>query len=293
MPTSLDCVPDAWGPKFAAEGGAATRTQTGPNEIAFKAPAHMALVMLTPQPEREVALDSDRKTVALAPVGTIEVVPADAELFARWRVTKENMLVAFTREELARLAGAEFQNEHVLFRPPSPGLVDPKALTLANLIREEFQRGKALDDLCVSSLITVFGIHLLRTYSSLGDLPNRPISGGLSPKAWRRVTDYIHANLGQNLSIERLADVAGLSPSHFLRAFRQSAGQAPHSYVIARRLDLVERLVATTDSSLGSIARTAGFSNNSHMTATMKRLKGIAPSNLRRDQEPRAKDIAS
>ncbi|MBO4225845.1 AraC family transcriptional regulator [Bradyrhizobium neotropicale] len=290
MPALLACVPDAWGPKFGTESGAVTRTWTGPNEIAFKAPAHMALVMFTPQPNREIALNSSRRTVTLAPVGTIEVVPAEADLFARWRVAKENLLVAHDQHRLAQLAGAEFQNEDFEFRPPRPGFVDQQALQLANLIRAEFQRGEAANDLCFDALITLFGTHLLRSYSSFSDRPRPLLSGGLSPRAWRAVTDYIHANLSESLSVGRLAELAGLSPSHFLRAFRQTSGQAPHQYVVAQRLALVEQLTKTTDIPFAAVAKAAGFSSNSHMTATMKRTRGVTPNNLRREQ--RRLDIA-
>jgi AraC family transcriptional regulator len=286
LPNLLQGIPDIWGPKLSTDSGAVTRTRTGPNEIAFKAPAHMALVMFTPQSNREIALNSDRKTVALAPAGAIEVVPADAELFARWSVDKENLLVAFDQQRMARLAGAEFQNENFAFRPPRLGFVDPKALLLANLIRGELQRGKEANELCVDALITLFGTHLLRTYSSFSDRPNRPAGGGgLSPQAWRMVTEYIHANLSQSLSVAQLAEVAGLSPSHFLRAFRQTSGQAPHQYVLTQRLVLVEQLVKTTDMPLAAIALAAGFSSNSHMTATMKRIRGGTPMHLRHEMK--------
>lgn len=280
---SLRFIPDAWGPKFGTETGAATLTRVGPSEISFKAPAHMALVMFTPQPDREIGLNSDRRMVIPAPVGTIELVPAEAELFARWPVAKENLLVALHQYQLTELAGLEFQNEAVALQPPKPGFVDRKALLLASLIREELQRGKATNELCFDALITAFAIHLLRNYSALRDRPGRRTNGGLSPRTWRTVADYIHANLSRNLSISGLAEVAGLSPSHFLRAFRQTAGQAPHQYVMAQRLLLAEQLVRTTDMPLAAVAKAAGFSSNSHMTATMKQVRGVAPTNIRQE----------
>jgi AraC family transcriptional regulator len=280
----LKSVPDAWGPKFGVEGGAVTRTRADPNEIAFKAPAHMALVMFTPQADREIALNSDRRTLISAPIGTIEIVPAEAELFARWHSVKDNLLVALVPSWLTQLAGAEFENENVQLQPARPGFVDRKALLLGNLIREEFQSREVMNELCFDSLVTLFGVHLLRGYSSLRDRPDRPTSGGLSSRAFRTVTDYMQANLSQGLSVSRLAEIAGLSPSHFLRAFRGTSGQAPHQYVVAQRVLLVERLVLTTDMSLPEIAKAAGFSTSSHMTATVKRLTGITPSHIRRSR---------
>ena len=100
----LRSVPDEWGPKFETSSGAVTRTLTGPNSIRFNAPSHMALVMLTPQPGREVSLNSDRRSRFLAPVGAVEIIPSNAEVFARWKSAKENLLLALAPEQLSRLA---------------------------------------------------------------------------------------------------------------------------------------------------------------------------------------------
>ncbi|GAB4070347.1 helix-turn-helix transcriptional regulator [Ancylobacter sonchi] len=282
MPALLKSIPNEWGPKAGADAGAATLTRTGPNDILMTAPANLALVMLSPQPNREVALDSDRRTITLAPVGSLEIVPAGSELFARWVVAKENLLVALDQQRLARLAGEEFQNDGFELQPPRIGGVDRKALRLSQMLREEFQRGEHASELCFDALITLFATHLLRNYSSLRDRPDDRHSGGLSPRAWRTVNDFIQENLSQPLSIARLAEIAGLSPSHFLRAFRRSLGQAPHQYLLGQRLALVERLVTTTDLPFADIAAASGFSSNSHMTSTMKRLRGVTPTELRR-----------
>lgn len=278
----LSSVPDEWGPKFETSSGAVTRTLTGPNSIRFNAPSHMALVMLTPQPGREISLNSDRRSRFLAPVGTVEIIPSNAEVFARWKSAKENLLLALAPEQLSRLAGLELETEDFEFRSPAPGHVDEKALLLAKLIREEFQSGEPLNHLYMDSLMTVFSTYLLRNYSSLQGRPAPRRRGGLPPKAWRDVQDYIRANIGEQLSVERLALVAGLSPSHFLRAFRQTVGQAPHQYVLATRLELAEQLVMTTDMPLARVARLTGFASHSHMTASMRRHKFTTPSALRR-----------
>lgn len=278
----LSCVPDEWGPKFEASSGAVTRTLTGPNSISFRAPSHMALVMLSPQPGREVSLNSSTRSQFLAPVGTIELVPCNAELFARWTVPKENLLLALAPEQLARLAGLEFDSENFDFRPPPAGHVDEKALLLARLVREEFQRREPVDHLYMDSLLTVFSTYLLRNYSSFQGCPTSRHRGGLSPKVWRDVRDYIRANIGERLSIERLALLAGLSPSHFMRAFKQTTGRSPHQYILMTRLELAEHLLITTDMPVASVAGITGFSNNSHLTASMRRHKFTTPNALRK-----------
>ncbi|WP_157017877.1 helix-turn-helix domain-containing protein [Mesorhizobium xinjiangense] len=279
----LSNVPDEWGPKVETASGAATRTLTGPNSIGFNAPSHMALVMLTPQPGREVALNSDKPSQFLAPVGTLEIVPCNADIFARWKVPKENLLLALAPEQLGKLAGLEFERNDFEFRPPSVGHVDEKALLLAHLVKDEIQKGEALNRVYMDSLLTVFSTYLLRNYSTFQDRPASRYRGGLSPKRWRDVQDYIKANIGEQLPVERLALLAGLSPSHFLRAFKKTAGQSPHQYILTARLERAEHLVVTTDLPLSRIAGMAGFANHSHLTASMRRHKFTTPSALRRD----------
>ena len=61
-------------------------------------------------------------------------------------------------------------------------------------------------------------------------------SGGLASSGLRRVVDYIEADLSRAFTIEGLAQVAGVSPRHFMRAFRESAGQTPLRFVYGLRL---------------------------------------------------------
>src|SRR5690606_17178361 len=133
------------------------------------------------------------------------------------------------------------------FQKLKEGHVDEKALLLASLIRDEFRRGELSNALYFDSLITVFSTYLLRTYTTLKGRPNGQSRGGLSVKVWRNIEEYIRANLAENLSVERLASVAGISPSHFLRAFRETVGQPPHKYVLATRLEMAEQLAVSTD----------------------------------------------
>lgn len=282
MESLLQAIPDSWGRKVRIDGRAVTRTRTGPNEISLTPPAHLALVMLTPQPKRETSLGSDRRRIGLAPVGALEIVPAGAELFARWRTAKENMLFMLDDRRLADLAGAELDAVDFELQPSKMATVDKRALMLAQLAREEFERGAEANLLALDSLMVLLSLHILRTYSSRV-ARREPFVGGLTPRALRAVLDHVEDNLSGDLSIAGLAGVAGLSPGHFLRAFRASVGQAPHQYVLGQRLLCAERLTATSALPLNAVAAAAGFCSNSHMTATMKRLRGRTPKDLRRE----------
>ncbi|RDJ19763.1 AraC family transcriptional regulator [Bosea caraganae] len=275
-------IPDEWGPKFERDGGAVARTRTGPNAIHFTAPAHMVLVMFTAQPQRQVALNSDKKAIGLAPVGSLEIIPQHSELFARWVVEKQNLLVAVDGTRFERLAGLEFDRDTFELHPPKLGFVDDEAYALARRMRQEVENADLGSEESLDALVTVFSTYLLRNYSSLKGHQPRVFNGGLPPGVWRRVNDFIQGHLSEHLSLERLAAIAHLSPSHFARAFKQTTGQSPHQYVISSRLAHARSLIASSDTPLSQIAMSTGFSSNSHMTAMMRQVWGATPTEFRR-----------
>ncbi|HRP78417.1 MAG TPA: AraC family transcriptional regulator [Aquamicrobium sp.] len=281
MSDLLKSIPAHWGPRFEDDSYAAAYTRVDPDAIEFEAPAHMALVMFTPQPGRVMALDSDRKADFLAPVGCLEIIPATAELYASWPTPKESLLVALQPRRLTALAQAEFECAADELQPPRRGFSDRKALLIAEMIRDELTGAQAANPVYLDSLLTVFSIHLLRHYSAAAGRAAAPHRGGLSARSWRDVSDYIQSNLTGDLRIDVLAKVAELSPGHFLRAFRQTVGQPPHRYILELRTEKAQQLILSTDRPLAEVAAACGFSSHSHLSSTMKRLRQTSPSALR------------
>jgi AraC family transcriptional regulator len=180
------------------------------------------------------------------------------------------------------LAGAEFHKETFELQPPKHGFIDKQIHALSLWIQRELENGDACTPETINALATVFSTYVLRNHSSLNDRAARVLNGGLPPGSWKRVEDFILANLREDLSLERLASIAHVSPSHFIRAFRKSTGQSPNQFVIAARLAHARHLIASTDTPFSQIAKSAGFANNSHMTALMRRVSGIMPSEIRK-----------
>lgn len=108
--------------------------------------------------------------------------------------------------------------------------------------------------------------------------------GGLTPQALQRIREYIEANLTESIELETLAEIAGLSKWHFARAFKQSVGTPPHLYLIQRRLQRAQELIAETDLSLALIALKSGFSDQSHFSRRFVMLFGVTPRSFRRSK---------
>jgi AraC-like DNA-binding protein len=124
--------------------------------------------------------------------------------------------------------------------------------------------------------------HSRARISTLGRLPVAespgPSRGGLPPGLTRRICDYIESNLSQKIGLAGLAAMSGLSTHHFARAFHQSVGIPPHSYLLRRRLEHVEHMLRETQLPLSEIALATGFSDQSHLARHFHRLTGVSPS---------------
>ena len=128
-------------------------------------------------------------------------------------------------------------------------------------------------------------VHSRPRISTLGHLPVAeplaPSRGGLPPLLTRRICEYIESHLDQKVGLEALAALAGLSIHHFARAFHQSLGMPPHSYILDRRLERAERMLRETKLPLSQIAAATGFSDQSHLARHFRRRRGMSPRRAR------------
>jgi AraC family transcriptional regulator len=117
----------------------------------------------------------------------------------------------------------------------------------------------------------------------LGDTAT-PVSharGGLSPRALRRICEYVDGHIGQRINVDALARLANLSICYFVRAFKRSVGITPHEYLIRRRVELTMTLLSGTDMPLSEIALTAGFADQSHCSRRFRQHVGMSPRDYR------------
>ena len=124
-------------------------------------------------------------------------------------------------------------------------------------------------------------VHSRPRITMLGQMPVTevlaPSRGGLPPVLAQRVCEFIEAHLDEKIGLEALAAIAGLSTHHFARAFHQSVGIPPHSYLLSRRLERAERMVRETQLPLSEIAAITGFSDQSHLARHFRRRTGMSP----------------
>ncbi|WP_309087823.1 DJ-1/PfpI family protein [Phenylobacterium sp.] len=92
---------------------------------------------------------------------------------------------------------------------------------------------------------------------------------------------WILDHLEEDLPLERLAQVAGLSPRHFSRRFKAELGVTPAAYVARVRLEEARRRLESGAASLKDVARTCGFADEQNLRRAFRRQMGVAPSAYR------------
>lgn len=99
---------------------------------------------------------------------------------------------------------------------------------------------------------------------------------GAEREGIRGVREYLQENYAENVSLERLAAIAGLSRFHLLRVFRKEVGLPPHKYQIQVRVERAKLLLAK-GVPVGEAALAVGFVDQSHMTRHFRRLAQVTP----------------
>lgn len=97
-----------------------------------------------------------------------------------------------------------------------------------------------------------------------------------------RVRSFVRQNLASELSLEKLARVAGLSRYRFAHVFRDASGLAPAAFVRLERLEAARTLVAETRLPLKAIAEQTGFADEFHLSKSFRRAWSRPPSEWRK-----------
>ena len=96
-----------------------------------------------------------------------------------------------------------------------------------------------------------------------------------------RARDLMDRDYWRSLDIVRLADVALMSPAHFIRSFKSTFGETPHRYLQRRRVERAMYLLRTTDRSITEICMGVGFSSLGTFSRTFTEIVGETPTSFR------------
>ncbi len=74
-----------------------------------------------------------------------------------------------------------------------------------------------------------------------------------------------------------LAELAGVTPQHLCRVFKDSMNMRPNEYLTQRRLQEAKRLLQRNELSVSEIAARSGFSDAGYFSTVFRKHEGVSP----------------
>jgi AraC-like DNA-binding protein len=159
------------------------------------------------------------------------------------------------------------------------GIEDARVSTLIELVRAEIEAGGPTGGGYGEALSLALASRVASLCASMPGSQRRAAT--LSSKQLGRITEHIGKNLSEELTIDRLAALVNMSPFHFARCFKQTAGMTPHQFVTRERILRAREMLVSGKQSIGEIAMALGFASQSHFADVYRRITGSSP---RRDR---------
>jgi AraC family transcriptional regulator len=161
-------------------------------------------------------------------------------------------------------------------REPVLMLYDDKIARCASLLAEE----------CREPASRIYGESLTTALTALlfARLKNPRSERAMGLASWqlRRALEFFEAHFSEDVSLQELADLVGLSQSQFARAFKTSTGRPPYRWFVEARIKRAQELLLQGSGSLADVSTQTGFADQSHFTKAFRRVTGTSPARWRR-----------
>lgn len=228
------------------------------------------------KPLRSEVLSAGQKKIVRYAPGEARFTPAGVPVAFRWTSPVHILMLGFQPWFFERAAAevhgsAVFDGTLNFQRLPA----DHPVGQLMRVLQNELELPAAAP-LVADGIARSIAMLLLREFSTLPAARNPEPA---PPLAVLRVVELMRQRLHEPLTLEELAEVAGVSPFHFARQFKTATGHPPHDYLVRLRVDRAQELIRQNGRNwnLSAIANESGFSDQSHMARHFKRVLGVTP----------------
>ena len=136
----------------------------------------------------------------------------------------------------------------------------------------------------------------LRAFSAISDIFYEVISNNLSVKAsekslkfaerllpFEKAVSFIEKNYPTPITLEELANEAGMSRKYFSEYFKKASGKGVTEFLNCYRIERAAEMLVLTDFSVTEIALECGFNDLSYFIKTFKKQKNTTPAKYRKE----------
>lgn len=169
-------------------------------------------------------------------------------------------------------SGQPGQSRNVACKPIDPHYLD--AVTRLEQAVEE--AGETMEPMVVSVLYELVS----RLIVGLDEVQLAPVPTGL-PETIQELVAKVRQNPAGGWPLRDAANLAGYSPFHFSRVFKNLVGYGFHEYVDRCRTECAVEMLCTTDLAVDIVASSCGFGTTQGLRESVKEYLGLVPSELR------------
>jgi AraC family transcriptional regulator len=210
--------------------------------------------------------------------GSINMTPPGEEVQLRWKgETGHSTLQLHIPERTIRAAFDELAERNVRMSNMPERLLHHDPVVGWTILSLSEALAAGAPDLYADTTAHFLTIHLLTLHANAAPRPT-PAHEDLRMK---RVDDYLRANLGASISLDDMADVAGISRFHLLRLFKDSYEETPFRRLTRMRMEEARRRLVQSRESVTDIGFACGYENPAHFASAFKREFGLSPRQYR------------
>jgi AraC family transcriptional regulator len=216
--------------------------------------------------------------------GMIDLLPRGISLdTVHWQAGADTSCVSvnFPEQSVRQLLGARAE-ELPLGEIPKFALADAHVADLVERLHVQATAGNPLGSSYAQGLSLTLVSYVFSRYGKNAN--STPPSSGrrLERVQTEALRSFIEEFLAQDIGLIDMAAVAGYSPDHFSRCFRETFGVSPYRYLLNRRVERAKTMLRDRSLSIATVASACGFAGQSHLNAVFKRIAGTTPGKYRR-----------
>ena len=99
------------------------------------------------------------------------------------------------------------------------------------------------------------------------------------------LVEYINSHLGEDIDLNKLAEISGFSRWHFHRIFAEFLGEPVGTFIVRMRVETAARLLRYTEIPVKEIAYKVGYDVPSSLSKVFRQFYGISPNEYRNNKD--------